>query len=161
MHMIRIVFSLHWPFYILTKHFLCIQILASFLVWPKCFRFRPNIFIDGPFPAFAEDKWPWVRTYIKTNLFMIIIIVILIIVIIVVFINITIIMTNITVHRIHFNRGPQVKIGEVVFRHAQLCDRCDFTQVFSRKYIVDFSIYFALEYHYHHARLRAVWSLWF
>ena len=52
-------------------------------------------------------------------------------------------MTNITVHRIHLNRGPQVKIGEVVFRHAQLCDRCDFTQVFSQKYIVDFSIYFA------------------
>jgi len=44
-------------------------------------RFRPNIFIDGPFPAFEEDKWPW------------------------------------------------VKIGEVVFRHSQLCDRCDFTQV--------------------------------
>jgi len=44
-------------------------------------RFRPNIFIDGAFPAFAEDKWPW------------------------------------------------VKIGEVVFRHSQLCDRCDFTQV--------------------------------
>ena len=38
-------------------------------------------------------------------------------------------MTNITVHRIHLNRGPQVKIGEVIFRHAQLCDRCDFTQV--------------------------------
>jgi len=44
-------------------------------------RFRPNIFIDGPFPAFAEDKWAW------------------------------------------------VKIGDVVFRHSQLCDRCDFTQV--------------------------------
>merc|ERR1719167_316126 len=44
-------------------------------------RFRPNIFIDGPFNAFAEDKWPW------------------------------------------------VKIGDVVFRHSQLCDRCDFTQV--------------------------------
>lgn len=24
-------------------------------------RFRPNIFISGDFPAFAEDQWPWVR----------------------------------------------------------------------------------------------------
>ena len=27
---------------------------------PSSLRFRPNIFIDGPFNAFAEDKWPWV-----------------------------------------------------------------------------------------------------
>ena len=44
-------------------------------------RFRPNIFINGEFPAFAEDRWAW------------------------------------------------VKIGAAVFRHAQVCDRCEFTMV--------------------------------
>merc|ERR1712080_510923 len=44
-------------------------------------RFRPNIFISGNFPAFAEDTW------------------------------------------------PLVKIGDVVFRHSQVCDRCVMTTV--------------------------------
>ena len=55
---------LHWPktFPILTK-----TISANYFHWSKYFRFRPNIFIDGPFPAFEEDKWPWVRTYQQNN----------------------------------------------------------------------------------------------
>merc|ERR1719500_2392464 len=44
-------------------------------------RFRPNIFIDGDFPAFAEDKWAF------------------------------------------------IKIGDVIFRNARVCDRCVFTTV--------------------------------
>ena len=55
---------LHWPktFPILTK-----TISANYFHWSKYFRFRPNIFIDGPFPAFEEDKWPWVRIDQKNN----------------------------------------------------------------------------------------------
>jgi len=44
-------------------------------------RFRPNIFINGEFPGFSEDKWPY------------------------------------------------IKIGEVIFRNALVCDRCIFTTV--------------------------------
>ena len=24
-------------------------------------RFRPNIFIEGDFPPFSEDKWPYIK----------------------------------------------------------------------------------------------------
>jgi uncharacterized protein YcbX len=44
-------------------------------------RFRPNILIDGAFPAFAEEQWAWVR------------------------------------------------VGDVVFRHSQICPRCEFVNV--------------------------------
>ena len=45
-------------------------------------RFRPNILIDGSFPAFSEEKWAWLR------------------------------------------------VGEtVVFRHSQLCPRCEFINI--------------------------------
>ena len=102
-------------------------------------RFRPNIFIDGGFSAFAEDKWPWVskdqyhhhhhhhhhhRHHHHNHHHHHYIIIIIIS-------PSSPLRWSRNSHccQLHYNVKAQVKIGEVVFRHSQLCDRCDFTQV--------------------------------